>query len=258
MDNLKDIIKNLISDNEELYSQPCEVLEVDKSARTLKVEPLNGDADIFDVRLQSKESSGIGLVLFPKIGSQVIVTFLSKDLAFVTSTDEVEEVSLRIGEFDLFIDAENFNKSVKNIVINNDNFEQTSKNVKFTVQSLFEVESAADLKLKAITAGIEAAMVDIKGVTSITGATTITGAVAIAGAVAMNGGANGGVPKSAALASEFGKVIVEVNKIKKAFADWSPVREDGGAALKGISASFSSPLLPVVAPAAISNDMVKH
>lgn len=256
--NIRDIIQELLNDNEEIYSIVGKVLEVDRAKRVCRVEPINGDAELFDVRLQSKVSSEIGLVLFPALESDVTVTFLSKDLAYVSQTNEIEDVKLDIGEFSLFIDAENFEKSVKNVVINTetyeknaidakinaDNYELTGENAKFELSTLFEAVSSADLNLKAVNMLLEAASVSIVGETTITGATTIngvaqingaatiTGAAIMAGAVSMGGGGNGGIPKGSALITELNKIVSEVNKIRTALIGWTPVARDGGAALK--------------------------
>lgn len=262
MDNVKDIIKNLVKDSEEIYSQPCTVVSVDRSSRTIEAQPINGDAKLFDVRLQSRESGEMGLVIFPKIDSEVIVTFLSNTNAFVSRTQDIEDVVLKIDDFELTIDKENFNKSVKNISIKSDDLQHETKKAKFTTETVFEVVSSADAKIKALAVNIEASTVDVAGVTSITGATTITGATAISGAltvsgaVAMGGGTNGGIPKGAAVSSELNKLVTEVNKIVKALKDWSPVREDGGAALKALTSGIEE-LEPVV-QASISNPNATH
>jgi hypothetical protein len=77
-----------------------------------------------------------------------------------------------------------------------------------------------------------AAAIKLTGAVTIQGATTITGAVAVAGSVALNGGANGGVPKGAALVTEFNKLKEDFADLKARFNSWTPVNGDGGAALK--------------------------
>lgn len=282
MSNIRDIIKELLKDNEEIYSLIGKVVEVNRDKRVCKIEPVNGDAEIFNVRLQSKVSSEIGLVLFPKIDSDVTVTFLSKDLAFVSQTSEIEDIKLDIGDFSLFIDAENFEKSVENIVINttnyeknatdtkinSDNYEMTGENAKFTLSTIFEVISSADIKLQALAFLLNATTVDINGITTVTGATTvngvttlngaatIAGAATMAGAVSMGGGSNGGIPKGSSLVIEFNKIVTEFNKVKAAFSSWTPVNNDGGAALKALTSSINN-LTPVV-EATISNSNAVH
>lgn len=233
MDNIRDIIKELIKDNEELYSLIGTVSEIDKIKRVCKVQPANGDAAIFDVRFQSKVSGEMGLALFPVEGSEVTVTFLSKELAFISQTSEIESIKLDIGDFSLLINAENFEKSVKNIVINStdtkintDNYNLTGENVKFTLSKMFEVVSEKDVKLSALKIALAALNIELTGAVSIIGAATISGAVS------MGGGNNGGIPKGEALATELNKLVTEVNKIRTALVGWIPINNDGGAALK--------------------------
>lgn len=284
MANLRDIVKQLIKDNEEVYSTVCKVSEVDKTKRTCDVKPIDGSADIFDVRLQSKNETEVGLVLFPVVDSDVTVTFITKELAFVTQTNEIEEILLNIGEFSLFVDAENFEKSVKNIKINTEDYQKTAKDIKidtesydlsgensnFTLSELFKVVSYADIELEAVKIAMQATNIDITGITNITGKTTVTGAttingaatisgaVAMASSVTIAGGTNGGMPIGSKLKDEFNKIINEINKMKTAFSGWSPVNDDGGAALKARSLTFSSSQLSPVDASAISNDNVKH
>ncbi len=282
MANIRDIVLELIKDNDEMYSIVGKVKEVDKAKRLCRIEPNNGDAELFDVRLQSVVSSEIGLVLFPALDSDVTVTFLSKELAFVSQTSEIEEVKLDIGDFSLFIDAENFDKSVKNITINttnyeknatdtkinSNNYEMTGENAKFTISTIFEVISSGVISAEAQAIILEATNIDltgvttingmttINGVTQINGAATIAGAATMSGAVSMGGGTNGGIPKGAALITELNKIITEVNKIRTALVGWTPVNNDGGAALKARVGGLS--VLSSAVVGNISNENAVH
>lgn len=89
-------IRTLSKTDDEVYSLVGKVKALDESARTCDVEPLNGDAEIFDVRLQAEQGGDFGAVLFPRVGSWVIVTFLGKSDAYVAATSEVEKVILKI------------------------------------------------------------------------------------------------------------------------------------------------------------------
>ena len=85
------------------YSVPAIVLSVDKSKNTCEVEPLDGSADFVDVPLQADK--GKGMVLYPVIGSVVIVSMLDKDSAFVSMVSEVE-----------LIDFQTQNESLKTLI----------------------------------------------------------------------------------------------------------------------------------------------
>ena len=245
MGNIKDILRQLLKDNEEIYSVMGEAISVDNDARTCKVSPLDGSADIFNVRLQTKIASDIGLVLFPKQGSQVTVSFLSKELAFVSKTDEIESLKLDIEGFSLFIDNENFEKTVKNTKIDSESYELTGKNAKFTLDTLFEVISLAQIKLTAQTM-------------LLTGAVTINGATAINGVVTINGGALGGIPTAGSLTSEINALKADINTLKAVFNSWIPSPNDGGFALKAAANGWRGQTLQPTVEATISNPQVKQ
>ena len=76
----------------EIYSKVCKVTAVDKSARTVDVEPLDESADIKAVRLQPDISKSTGLVQIPRNGSMVVVTFINEATAFVSLVTDPEEI----------------------------------------------------------------------------------------------------------------------------------------------------------------------
>lgn len=93
--NLKELLTEIVKNkNEEIYSLACNVLEVDEDKRTITAEPINGNAQIYDVRLQSELSASEGLVIFPKVNSVVIVTFINSMAGFVSLFTEIERVVL--------------------------------------------------------------------------------------------------------------------------------------------------------------------
>jgi len=94
--DLGDLIRRLTENNEELYSLPCKVKEVDGETATLA--PLNGDADLLDVKLTAGASE-TPLLITPVIDSVVIATFLSKDTAFISLYSEIESVAIRGDQF---------------------------------------------------------------------------------------------------------------------------------------------------------------
>lgn len=88
MDNIRDIIRLLNNDTEVKYCALATVLSVDKSANTCDVEPLDNTAELVEVRLQA--GNGKGLVMYPVVGSVVVVSFFSRDDAYVSLVSEVE------------------------------------------------------------------------------------------------------------------------------------------------------------------------
>lgn len=93
--DLKEILREIVkTENEEMYSLACKVVEVSEDKRTLKADPINGNARLYDVRLQSEIGYSTGLVIFPKVGSVVIVTFINNFVGFVSLCTEIERVVL--------------------------------------------------------------------------------------------------------------------------------------------------------------------
>lgn len=260
MYEIKDLLKQILKDQEEIYSLVGEVLEVNEAKRVCKFKPLDGSAVIFNVRLQSSVSSEIGLVVFPAVGSSVMVSFLSKELAYISKTDQIEKILLNIGGFSLFVDNENLNTNVKNCILTTEETEVTAKNVNFTVETLFKLVSQQQIKMEAVNFILKSTNITIEGITQIIGATTITGAATItggatvSGGMTVNGGSNGGVPLSAALVSELNEIKADLNQLKAVFNTWSPVANDGGAALKVTSTAWRSANVQDTIAADISNN----
>jgi hypothetical protein len=73
-------------------SSACKVKSVDPTNMTCDVEPLDGSADLLDVRLNA--NYGKGFTLIPKKDSIVVVTQLSDATAFVSMVSEVEQIYL--------------------------------------------------------------------------------------------------------------------------------------------------------------------
>lgn len=66
------------------------VSEINDTDRTCKCTPINGDAEILDVRLQSTIAGGV--YLKPAEGSLVLVCMANDTLGFVVLTSELSEV----------------------------------------------------------------------------------------------------------------------------------------------------------------------
>lgn len=110
--NLRDVIKKIANDNEEVYSIPCTVKSV--SGKTCDVEPLNGDADILGVKLQANDTTE-GILFVPSVGSIVIVSFENKDNAFVSMWSEIESIQLRGDSFGGLIKIDSLITKINNI-----------------------------------------------------------------------------------------------------------------------------------------------
>jgi len=98
--DIKTAIQALAKTRDEKYCKICIVDAVDETARTVDVSPIDESAPILGVNLQANQSGEMGVVCFPKVGSFVVVAFLSPATAVVVLTDEIEKVILKLDESD--------------------------------------------------------------------------------------------------------------------------------------------------------------
>jgi len=90
---IKEAIQELAArSNEQVYSVVGRVTEVNESARVCSVAPLNGDAMLYDVRLQAVHGAADGVVLVPAVDSWVVVTFLAENDGYVAERTTVTKV----------------------------------------------------------------------------------------------------------------------------------------------------------------------
>lgn len=101
---LRDSIKRLVMTGEELYSKPCKVVSVDVPNLTCECESMDGLSDYSEVKLNTVYAFESGLNVFPKVDSIVLVTFISKELAYVSMFSEVESIMITISDTIIEID----------------------------------------------------------------------------------------------------------------------------------------------------------
>ncbi len=104
MTAIKQAIKDLAKSGDEVYSIVGKVTAVDKSNNTVDVTPINGDAEILEVRLQSQLADDKGIVVYPTNGSIVIATFVNEVTAYVAMCSEVDQLIMTVGNQKLRID----------------------------------------------------------------------------------------------------------------------------------------------------------
>lgn len=99
MSNIKDLIRELAKGDGEAYSLVCTVDSVDKEARTVDCTPVDESAPLLGVNLQANQGSSFGVVSFPRVGSYVVVGFVSGGSAgVVLLTDDIESVEVTTAE----------------------------------------------------------------------------------------------------------------------------------------------------------------
>lgn len=163
------------------------VTAVDKTARTVDVEPLNEDAPLLGVNLQANQESTVGVVQIPRKGSFVMVGYVQDGAAgMVLLCDDIEEAQVVIKD-----------AGTASIVVNEDG-------------------------------------------------------------IVMNGGSLGGMVKVEDITKRLNLIEDDVNNLKKAFQSWTPVPQDGGAALKGGVSSWAGKQLVKSKRGDYENEKVKQ
>lgn len=102
--SIKDLLRTLGETGEEIYAVLVRVDTVDRQTGTCDCTPLDGDAEIFDVRLQA--SAGDGVLVVPKEGTTAVVSFLSRTTAFLALASEVEEIRVKIGGISMVLSGQ--------------------------------------------------------------------------------------------------------------------------------------------------------
>ncbi len=99
MSNISDIIRQLAQGGRQTVSLVCTVDSVDKDARTVDCIPLDEGAPLLGVNLQANQESTVGVVVYPRVGSFVVVGFIADGSAgVVLLTDDIESVEVVISD----------------------------------------------------------------------------------------------------------------------------------------------------------------
>ena len=164
MSSIKDIINNYIENlisKEKIYSAVGSVVSIDASKKICSVELLTGET-IEEVRLQTNlnlnANSDIiardpdGLVMVPKIQSNVIVTFTNNTDAYVSYFSDISNVFMKADNYQ-FNDGDNGGLiNVVDLVTKLNNVEKDLNDLKTAFSSWVTVPSDGGAALKTITA----------------------------------------------------------------------------------------------------------
>ena len=118
--NMREILEEFVKgqlDRENFYSVLGKAKNVDSTERTCDLESIEGDAGRSGIRLQSVINDTKGVVLIPKEGSFIIVTFTDNKSGFVSLTSEIEKIHFEAGGEDLKVIFNDLIKEIKNAVI---------------------------------------------------------------------------------------------------------------------------------------------
>lgn len=96
--SIKDAIRELAKSDDALYSVLCTVKDVDTTNNICDCEPIDGSADLLEVRLMAQNETGF--LIIPKIDSVVVVTMINKYTGYVAMFSEIEEIQLNGNNYD--------------------------------------------------------------------------------------------------------------------------------------------------------------
>lgn len=103
MIDIQKAISTLALNGEEMYLRVCTVDEVDEKARTVDCTPIDEGAPLVGVNLQADQNGTVGLVRFPEKGSDVVVGFMSPNVAVVLLAAQYTKAVFTIGETEIVV-----------------------------------------------------------------------------------------------------------------------------------------------------------
>lgn len=99
MSNIADAIRQMAKGGRQTVSLICTVDSVDKETRTVDCTPLDEGAPLLGVNLQANQGSNFGVVVFPRIGSFVVVGFVADGSAgVILMTDDIESIEVVVSD----------------------------------------------------------------------------------------------------------------------------------------------------------------
>lgn len=124
MSQIKKIIQDWAMEVIPMQVTLCKVLSIDKTNCVIDAEPINGNAQLLEVRLKAViNDDKTGLIAFPKKESLVLVGLIDNNVnqAFVIDMDEVESVKFIIGDNEAVLDKDIAKVKWKQIEFNDGN-----------------------------------------------------------------------------------------------------------------------------------------
>lgn len=101
--DIRSSIRQLALSGTEMYLRVCTVDEVDEDARTIDCTPIDEGAPLVGVNLQADQNGTVGLVQFPEKGTDVVVGFMSPNVAVVLLAAQYTKAVFTIGETEIVV-----------------------------------------------------------------------------------------------------------------------------------------------------------
>ena len=115
--DLRQAIQQMAMSGAELYCKVCTVDAVDEDARTIDCTPIDEGAQLLGVNLQADQEQEVGVVQFPAEGSDVVVAFLSANVAVVVLATEITKTILTIGDTETIVEDNSVTLTTKSVSI---------------------------------------------------------------------------------------------------------------------------------------------
>lgn len=103
MSDIANSIRRLALHGAEMYLRVCTVDEVDEKARTVDCTPIDEGAPLVGVNLQADQNGTVGLVRFPEKGTDVVVGFMSPNVAVVLLAAQYTKAVFTIGKTEIVV-----------------------------------------------------------------------------------------------------------------------------------------------------------
>lgn len=99
MNNIADTIRQIAQGGRQTVSLICTVDAVNKETRTVDCTPLDEGAPLLGVNLQANQESKFGIVVYPRVGSYIVVGFVADGSAgIVLMTDDIESIEIVVSD----------------------------------------------------------------------------------------------------------------------------------------------------------------
>lgn len=115
--NLRQAIQQMAMSGAELYCKVCTVDAVDEDARTIDCTPIDEGAPLLGVNLQADQEQEVGVVQLPAEGSDVVVAFLSANVAVVVLATEITKTILTIGDTETIVEDNSVTLTTKSVSV---------------------------------------------------------------------------------------------------------------------------------------------
>ena len=115
--NLRQAIQQMAMSGAELYCKVCTVDAVNEDARTIDCTPIDESAPLLGVNLQADQEQEVGVVQFPAEGSDVVVAFLSANVAVVVLATEITKTILTIGDTETIVEDNSVTLTTKSVSV---------------------------------------------------------------------------------------------------------------------------------------------